>query len=149
MKELIIPAARRLNNTDKTMLAYEIPVPFRDYYWYMVQEHERKGIHFEKLRISKPFKPRTTGKHSQNHHINGHIQQLCVQTGMDFDTLKYYLKRLAISRNYPFDTTPDGDIVPWSERRISTEQAAILIETIHQFAAENGYWLKEDDFGIL
>ena len=92
MRELIITAARRLETKSPLYLAYELPDFVRDYYWHMVKQHEERGIYFEKLRISQPFKPRTTGDKSQNHHINGHIQQLCVQTGMDFDILKYYLK---------------------------------------------------------
>lgn len=149
MREILIPAARRLKTNSRLYLSYEIPPFIRDYYWYLVQQHEEKGIHFEKLKISKPFKARTTGEKSQNHHINGHIQQLSVQTGMDFDILKYYFKRKAIGRGYPFDTDPDGEPIPWSETRIDITQAGYLIDTIHQFADENGYWLKEDDFGIM
>ena len=149
MREILIPAARRLETNSKLYLAYELPEFARDFYWHMVDQHEEKGIHFERLKISKPMKPRTTGEKSQNHHINGHIQQLCVETGMDFDVLKYYFKKKAISRGYPFDTDPDGEAVPWSESRISTEQAGYLIDTIHQFADENDIYLKEDDFGIL
>ena len=35
-----------------------------------------------------PYKPRTTGKGSQNHHLNGHIVQICNYTGNDYETIK-------------------------------------------------------------
>jgi len=149
MNEIVIPAARRLKTESKSYLAYEIPDFVRDYYWMFVTQQDEKNIHYEKLKITKPFKPRSTGKHSQNHHANGHVQQLCVQTGIDFEVMKYYTKKLAISRGYPFDTAPDGAVIPWSETRIDTTQCGYWIEAIHQFAAEHDYWLKEDDFGVL
>ena len=149
MRELIIPAARRMKTNSRLYLAYELTETVRDYYWHLVQQHEEKGIHFEKLRISQPFRPRTTGPHSQNHRINGFIQQICMATGNDFDVMKYYLKKRAISRGYPFKTAPDGEPVPYSESEISVEQASALIEEIQQFAAENGIHLREDPLGIL
>ena len=144
MNEIIIPAAKILKTNSNIITTYEIPEFVREYYWFFTNELLEKNIKYHKLRISKPFKQRTTGIHSQNHHINGHIQQICVQTGMDFDTLKSYFKRLAVDRGYPFDTAPDGNIEPWSESRIDTTQAGYLIDTIHQWAAENNKWLKEE-----
>jgi len=149
MREIIIPAAKRVNTKSKLYTAYELPEFVRDYYWMMVKEHEDKGIHFEKLKISRPFRPRSTGKHSQNHRINGFIQQICVATGYEFEVMKYYLKKKAIRRRYPFTTDPDGTAVPVSEAKISVEQASLLIEEIEQFAAENGIHLIEDALGIL
>ena len=149
MREILIPAARRLETNSKLYLAYELPEFARDFYWHMVDQHEGKGIHFERLKISKPFRPRSTGKHSQNHRINGFIQQICMLTGMDFDVMKYYFKKKAIRRGYPFKTDPDGEAVPDSEADISVEQAMALNDEIEQFAAEHDIYLKEDDFGIL
>jgi len=149
MTEIIIPAAKRLKAETNNIMCYQIPEFVLDYYLLFVEQQEEKNIHFDKLKISKPFKQRTTGKHSQNHHINGHIAQIANITGMDFDTLKSYFKRLAIKRKYPFDTAPDGEAEPWSERRIDTTQAGYLIDEIHQFADENNITLKEDGFGIL
>ena len=101
-----------------------------------------KGM-FCRCKISPSRKPRTTGKKSQNHRINGFIQQICVETGNDFDTVKIYCKKQAISRGYPFDEF-QGEIIPWSEARLDTIQAGILIDTIEQLAAELKIILKED-----
>ena len=98
-------------------------------------------------------KPRTTGKHSQNRCINGYIQQICTEMGYDFADVKMAMKEEAISRGYPFMRDDDGNIVysirtgepmPASETVISTVEAGYLIETIQQFAAEQGIILRED-----
>ena len=96
-----------------------------------------------RVRIEKPRKKRSTGEGSQNHHINGHVQQIAVETGNDFDTIKTYVKTRAVDMGYPFDTIK-GVVIPWSETRIDTEQAAILIEACHLTAAEEGIILRED-----
>ena len=88
-------------------------------------------------------RPRTTGDKSQSHHVNGHIAQICKETGNDFDTVKLWCKREAISEGYPHDTF-HGVIIPWSETRLDTFQAGILIETIHRLAAELGIVLQEE-----
>ena len=100
-------------------------------------------------RTSKPRKPRTTGYKSQNHHFNGHIQQICVETGIDkyrdFWYTKMQCKYDAIPRGYPFFTMRDGSVIPKSESDSSTEECALLIETAHQLAAELNIELKESD----
>ena len=95
--------------------------------------------------ITRPFRARTTGERSQNHHLNGHVQQICVETGNDFEAVKMYIKSLAVSQGYPFRTLPNG--IPWpvSEADSSTEQCAILIEVAHQVAAEWGVALIESE----
>jgi hypothetical protein len=108
------------------------------------------------LELKRFYKARTTGQKSQNHHINGHTQQLCMITGNDFNTMKTFLKLGAIEQGYPFDTIIDPTVdpeaeqairkEPWSETRIDTLQAGYLIDYIHQFADENGYKLIEGDW---
>lgn len=100
---------------------------------------------FVHLEISTPFRPRSTGWKSQNHHINGHIQQLAPIMGYSFDELKMWLKREAMSRGWPSKKDPRGNPIPISEADASIEDAAVLIETIHQIAAEFNIRLKETD----
>ena len=87
-------------------------------------------------------KARTTGERSQNHHINGHVMQICKETGNDFDTVKLWCKRESMQEGYPFDSFKSV-AVPWSETRIDRVQAGILIETIHRLAAELNIRLVE------
>ena len=93
--------------------------------------------------IQPPRKPRTTGEHSQNHHLNGHIMQICNETGNDYDTVKDAVKQLAVEQmGYPYKTI-GGRIVPQRERECSTDECAKLIEAAHVLAADLGVILQE------
>jgi hypothetical protein len=105
-----------------------------------VEEPEKYKFVFD---VERKKKPRTTGERSQNHRINGHIQVICMENGEDFYFMKEWLKYKAIRRGYPFDTAPDGTVIPWSESRIDTVQAGYLCDEINQFAAERGIILPE------
>ena len=95
------------------------------------------------IQLKKWYKGRSTGWKSQSHHINGHCQQIAEETGNDLDTVKSYCKNEAISAGYPIDILNDI-VIPWSEARIDTLQASILIDTIHRLAADYGINLKEE-----
>ena len=93
--------------------------------------------------MQPPKKPRTTGKESQNHHLNGHIMQICAETGNDYDAVKDAVKMLAASTmGYPYKTI-GGQIVPQRERDASVDECALLIEAAHVLAADLGIILQE------
>ena len=93
--------------------------------------------------IQPPRKPRTTGAHSQNHHLNGHIMQICNETSNSYDAIKYCVKMLAVEEmGYPYEFV-DGHICPQSETDCSTEECAKLIEAAHVWAAHHGIILQE------
>ncbi|MCM1220491.1 MAG: hypothetical protein NC548_38995 [Lachnospiraceae bacterium] len=93
--------------------------------------------------LQPPKKPRTTGEGSQNHHLNGHIMQICNETGNDYDTIKYCVKMVAVEQmGYPYKEI-SGHILPQPERECSTEECAKLIEAAHVLAAELGIILQE------
>ena len=93
--------------------------------------------------LQPPKRPRTTGKDSQNHHLNGHILQICNETGNDYDTVKDAVKQLAVEvMGYPYKTI-GGRIVPQRERECSTDECAKLIEAAHVIAADLGIILQE------
>lgn len=115
--------------------------------------HKNRGGYL-RITLAPPFKRRSTGKNSQNHAINGFIQQICMMTGNDFDDAKIFLKRSAFKRGYPFKYDLNGDIVyslndgepvPASETEISTIEAGYLIDEIKQFADENEITLIEKE----
>ena len=81
---------------------------------------------------------------NQGKMLNAMIQQIAMETGQDFDTVKIYCKYEAISRGYPCDSIKDT-VIPWSETRINTLQASFLIDAIRQLAAELGIILREGD----
>lgn len=90
-----------------------------------------------------PYKPRTTGAHSQNHHLNGHIMQICAETQNDYETIKYCVKMIAVERlGYSYEQC-GSYVVPKSESSCNTEECAKLIESAHILAAELGIILRE------
>lgn len=95
---------------------------------------------------------RSTGRGSQNHHLNGHIQQIAVETGQPFEDIKRYIKQQAVGMGYPMLTRfgkPVTDLwgnpIGISEADSTTEQCTLLIEQSHMLAAELGIILREDD----
>ena len=94
--------------------------------------------------LQPPKKPRTTGEGSQNHHLNGHIMQICQETGNDYDTVKLAVKMIAVEQfGYSFKTV-GKQIVPKPERECSTVECGMLIEAAHYLAADIGIILKEE-----
>ena len=91
-----------------------------------------------------PYKPRTTGKGSQNHHLNGHIMQIFNVTGNDYETIKYCIKMTAAEQfGYPTQTVA-GHVVPMRESDCNTSECAMLIEASHYLAAQLGIILREE-----
>lgn len=102
-----------------------------------------KSNDFVCVTIKRPAKPRTTGARSQNHHLNGHIMQICAETGNDYETIKYCIKMIAVEEmGYPFKTVA-GHVLPQRECECSTEDCVKLIEASHILAANLGIILKE------
>ena len=88
--------------------------------------------------LQPPKRPRTTGKESQNAHLNGHVMQICNETGNDYDSVKNAVKMLAVeSMGYPYKTI-GGQIVPQRERECSVEECSKLIEAAQMLAADCG-----------
>lgn len=95
------------------------------------------------LTLQPPKRPRTTGNGSQNHHLNGHIIQICNETGNSYDAIKYCVKMLAVEEmGYPYEII-DGHIWPKAEHESSTDECAKLIEAAHVWAAQHGIILQE------
>lgn len=102
-----------------------------------------KHNRFVLLTLQPPKRPRTTGKGSQNRHLNGHIIQICNETGNSYDAIKYCVKMLAVEEmGYPYEII-DGHIWPKAEHESSTDECAKLIEAAHVWAAQHGIILQE------
>lgn len=112
---------------------------------------ERNGGYIT-VTIENVRKPRTTGDKSQNKHLNGHVQQLAGETGMEFEVIKMEIKHRALKRGYPILYNADGKIMfdLWgrargiSEADCSTVECGYLIEEAHQLAAELDIVLIEE-----
>lgn len=142
MSSIIMPAVRQTGK-GRDCLTLEIPAIYRQAVQILSDRAESNGGYIQ-VRLALPQRPRTTGWRSQNHHINGHIQQITMETGNSFSAVKERMKELSLDRGYPFETLPDRSIKPRSEADIDVVQAGYLIDTIHQFAAEWGILLIEE-----
>ena len=93
--------------------------------------------------IQPPKHRRTTGEHSQNHHLNGHIMQICNATQNSYNAVKDEIKRIATEEmGYPYEEI-NGHIHPIGESESSTDECAKLIEAAHVLAADLGIILQE------
>lgn len=102
-----------------------------------------KSSGYALITLQPPKKPRTTGEGSQNHHLNGHIMQICQETGNSYKTVKDGVKMTAVQYlGYPYKTI-GRQIVPMPESESSTEECAKLIEAVHILAGELGIVLRE------
>lgn len=98
---------------------------------------------FVLVTLQPPKRPRTTGEDSQNHHLNGHIMQICNETGNDYESVKNAVKMIAVENmGYPYKTI-GRHIIPQRERDCSTDECAKLIEAAHLLAADLGIILQE------
>ena len=93
--------------------------------------------------MQPPKRPRTTGKGSQNHHLNGHIMQICNETQNSYNAVKDEIKRIATEEmGYPYEEI-NGHIHPIGESESSTDECALLIEAAHVLAADLGIIVQE------
>ena len=125
------------------MYTYYVPEAYIDS---VEADHARlveKRVDQMNIRIGPPRKPRSTGFKSQNHHFNGHCQQIAEANFDYFDNVKMDIKRRAISRGYPTTTNKQGDIRPISESEASSADCAMLIEVAHEVASFCNVTLKE------
>lgn len=116
--------------------------------------YEKVGKAVWAITAGKFYKPRTTGRKSQNHRLNGFVSQFCDATGNDFADIKLYVKRKAMRRGLPAKTDNNGEIIyskvdgeplPMSEADMDTVQCSWVIKEIQQLSAEEGIILREDE----
>lgn len=144
MDKLILPNAYYVYSDISKQVMLEPQQDFQAAYYFFDRLTVKKIFQVRAI-ISKPRKARTTGEKSQNHHLNGHVQQIARETGNSFDVVKAYIKREAVGQGYPFETLPSGDIMPISEADTDTSACAIAIDTAHRIAAEWGINLIEEE----
>lgn len=139
-------------NAPEGQVAFSVPLEYWDHLQAYFKRKDGKHRLYD-VDIVKPTKVRSTGERSQNHHINGHIQQIAMETGNDFEDVKMYAKRRAITMGYPIAENENGEpiysmmdgmVLGKSESEASVEEAGLLIEAIHQLAAELSIQLWDD-----
>jgi len=153
MPDLILRKVKRITTGLNTMVCFDLPKHARVEAGALILAGIEKSDDCYDVKISLPKKIRTTGEYSQNHHLNGDIQQISEATWNDFSDVKLYVKRRAFKLGLPFMTKPNGDIVyslidgeplPISEKDMTTIQCGWCIDCAHEVAAEMGIVLVEE-----
>ena len=132
-----------IKSATKSDITITLPHYAQEAWLVLAERLKKKRVQQIYVKIGYPRKPRTTGEGSQSHHLNGHVQQICMETGDEFDDVKMEIKRRAIKRGYPSHTDSFGNVVPQSEANASTVECAMLIEEAHDVAAFLNIRLKE------
>ncbi len=145
-KAIIIPNAERVKTGRPGYITFFVGESFHTYLRSLFKHQEidrRAPSKYYYLKIDTPRKPRTTGKESQNTHVNGHAQQIAMETGQPFEDVKKRAKQGGLTMGYPILQDENGPVLDFwgeaqgiSEADCSTEEAAILIEALHLLAAE-------------
>ena len=130
----------RVKTGDRGLVTFLLPDYAREHYAEMIRKGQPDDVY--DVTIERPRLRRTTGPGSQNHHLNGHIQQIANEIGDNFDSVKLAIKFEARSLNYPGKDVA-GHWIPQSEKECNTEECAILIDTTHRIAAFLGVILDE------
>ena len=128
----------------KGHICFEAPIENQEALRRVLRVCRDKYNDYVSCTFSPPYKPRTTGEGSQNHHLNGHIMQICNETGNDYETIKYCVKMIAVEQFGFSFTEIAGHIVPKRERDSNTEECGKMIEAAHYLAAQLSIVLRED-----
>lgn len=151
---LTIPAAEIIRKpTAPFAIGFRYAPEFEAAVITLLEQARRKKISQLAVHLSLPFRPRSTGKRSQNHHFRGHCRDISLQlVEPETDLLAYTegeiadaMKRMAVADGYHTKMSADGIEVPESEAVASMEQENILINVCHRFADEHALWLTEYD----
>jgi hypothetical protein len=151
---LTIPAAEIIRKpTAPFAIGFRYPPEFEAAVILLLEQARRRKISQLAVTLGLPRRPRSTGERSQNHHFRGHCRDIAAQvvdieTGVPLyteDEIAQAMKRMAVSNGYPTRLGVDGIEIPESEAVASVEQANVLINTTHQFADEQSFWLHEYD----
>ena len=126
----------------RTAASFTVKIPLSRYTeWEMLSNILDKHNGFAQVKITKPFKPRSTGAKSQSNHLHGHIQQIAAETYHTMSEIKDYIKTEC--PNWPSEEVL-GKLKPKSESKLSMEQEALVIEWVHALAYEQNIRLVEE-----
>lgn len=97
------------------------------------------------IEINRPYKPRTTGKLSQNNLVWKLITIIANETGEEVNEVEHEAKMKAISRGYPYHVSSiTAQAVPESMKKINTVECSYLIDTLYEIIAFLGITLEPE-----
>lgn len=92
---------------------------------------------------AKKSAPKSVGKGSQNNHAWGHATEIGKEIGEDGRDVLYECCKMA-APDYPTRMNAWGEVVPKRWSLATVKEASVVIEKLHQLAAERGVILWED-----
>lgn len=141
----------RIKTGNRLVVSFDIPATRETEYAELILKGQPSDLY--DMTIYTLRRKRSTGWKSQNHHLNGHCQQIANETGNDFGDVKMFIKRRAIARGLQLMTKPNGDLVyslvdgeplPKSEQDMDTVECGYCIDESHILAGELGIVLIEE-----
>lgn len=112
----------------------------------LISEAEKKHISQLCIEMKLPFRPRTTGKNSQNSRFWGHCADIAQQLGgYTPQEIHDAILRMSVSEGYPTRLSIDGKEIPSPTRSVSVEELSIVLDVMQRFADENNLYLTEYD----
>jgi hypothetical protein len=147
----MIDATLHLQRTyDRSSVTFEVNFGIREIFWKFIDQAGLKTNDYFRLRIDRPFRPRTTGPRSQSARFRGHCEDLAEQLADEHGAPIYTpreiaeaMKRMTVPNGYPTHMSVDGIEEPNSEASLSVEQEAMLLKTQQLYADTHGFWLTE------
>lgn len=87
-----------------------------------------------RITVEPVYKQRTE---DQNAIFHAKVNEIAKECGANREWIKDQIKELAVSHGYPADVK-DGKLIPKSSKDVTIEQMEILIESVFEYAFENG-----------
>lgn len=131
---------------ENNMLCIELPAqPYKQRLLEVLKKCNDKCNGYCTIEINRPYKPRTTGKLSQNNLVWKLIQIIADETGEEVKEIEHQAKMKAISRGYPYHVSPiTAEPVPESMKKINTVECSYLIDTLYEIVAFLGINLEPE-----
>ena len=139
-----ISRVKRLRSGSPYVMSFEVPKDRAEEWKALIKQGNEKTGDVYTLEVVPYEEKRSTGPYSQNHHINGHIQQLAAAQNVTCAVMKRYVKIRAAEMGYPSEVWR-GVVEFKSEAKATVEEARLLIDAAHLIASEYGLTLYEGE----
>ena len=111
----------------------------------LLESVQSKYNSYVSIEIKKPYKPRTTGKNSQNNLFWKLVEIIADETGEELHVIENELKQKAITKGYPSHISKiSGKPIPESTTKVNTVEMSYLIDTAYEVIAFLGIILEPD-----
>lgn len=127
-------------------LIFELPTePYKTRILEISNLSNKKSNGYCMVTLNRVYKPRTTGKNSQNNLAWKLITLIANEVGEDINEIERQAKVKAISKGYPYHVSKlNGELIPESMTKTDTVQFSYLIETLYEICSFLGIVLSPE-----